>query len=69
MELTGSLRERLRDRLAKKLVEDAVAKGANRKKAEEVVAEMVGERPIIEWLLSGGWQQLVELVLKLIALL
>lgn len=58
----------LRDRLAKKLIADAVAAGADKAAAESAVAELVGERPLIDWLLSGGWEQLVALVLKLIAL-
>jgi hypothetical protein len=61
-------RRPLRDRLAERLVADAVAKGADKKKAEEVVADLQSERPILDWFLNGGWEKLVELVLKLIDL-
>jgi hypothetical protein len=61
-------RRPLRDRLAERLVADAVARGADKKKAEEVVADLQSERPILDWFLNGGWEKLVELVLKLIDL-
>ncbi len=62
-------RRPLRDRLVQRLIDDAVEKGADRKKAEEVVRDLDTERPILDWLRNGGWKELLELVLKLIALL
>jgi hypothetical protein len=62
-------RRPIRDRLAARLVEDAVANGADRAKAEEVVGDLATEWPLIDWLVSGGWEKLLAAVLKLIALI
>jgi hypothetical protein len=62
-------RRPLRDRLIQRLIDDAVEKGADRDKAERIVRDLDTERPILDWLRSGGWKELLELVLKLIALL
>lgn len=57
----------LRDWLATKLIDAAVAKGHDRAKAEALVDQMAGERPLIDWLLNGGWQKLLDLFLELLA--
>lgn len=62
-------RRPLRDRLIQRLIDDAVEKGADRDKAEKIVRDLDTERPILDWLRNGGWKELLELVLKLIALL
>ena len=59
----------LRDWLAAKLVDAAVGKGADKGKAQAVVAKLVAEKSILDWLSTVDWLKLVELVLKLIALL
>lgn len=58
----------LRDRIRKKLLDDAVAKGADPEKAKAAIAELEGERPLLDWLLAGGFDKLLELILAILAL-
>lgn len=64
----GPIRRKLRDRLAERLIEDAVAQGADRAKAEAAVADLTADRPLIDLLLNVDWAKLIEMILKLIAL-
>lgn len=59
----------IRDLLVKKLTSETVAKGGDPHKVEQAVQGMLEEKSILEWLLSVDWVQLIELVLKLAALL
>lgn len=56
----------LRDRVRARLLDAAEANGADRDAANRVLAELEGERPILEWLLDGGWEKLLALVLELL---
>ena len=59
----------VRDALRKKLLDAAVAKGADPAKTAKVLAEMEGTRPLIDWLARGGFAELLKLVLQLVAVL
>lgn len=65
---------RLRDRLRGKLIADVLAHanlpaGTDEAKVAAAVDQVASERPIIDWLLAGGWEQIVALVLKILVLL
>lgn len=59
-------RRPIRDRLRDRLVDAAVARGADRAEAEAVVDELSGERPLLDWLLSGGFEKLLVMILELL---
>lgn len=61
-------RRPIRDRLRERLVAAAVAEGADRHAAEAAVDDLAGERPLLDWLMNGGFQKLLELILTLIKL-
>lgn len=64
----GPIRKRLRERLKARIVKEAVAKGATAEAAgvafEEAMAE--GDRPILDWLLDGGFEKLLEIVMAIL---
>jgi hypothetical protein len=62
---------RLKNRLRERLIDDVLATGTNadRGRVESVVNELLAERPILDWLIKFDWSELIELVLKLIAIL
>lgn len=65
---------RLRDRLRERLIADVLARadlpaGTDAAKVALAVDQVAGERPILDWLLAGGWEQIVLLVLKILMLL
>lgn len=62
-------RPTLRERLRTRLVDAAVAKGASPIAAGLAVNQLASERPLLDWLLDGGWEKLLALVLELIKLL
>lgn len=59
----------VRDALRKKLAEAAIAKGADPKKVEAAIAEVESERPLLDWLVNGGFEKLLKLILELVAVL
>lgn len=61
-------RRPLRDRLHARLVEAAVAQGADREAATAVVDELASERPLLDWLLNGGFEKLLQMIMTLISL-
>jgi hypothetical protein len=65
MEAVGRRRP-IRDRLHERLVDAAVARGADRGEAEAAVDDLESERPLVDWLLNGGFQKLLDLILTLI---
>lgn len=65
----GPIRTKLRDILANRLVADAVAQGVDKDKATSAVESIQSERPLIDFLLSVDWASLVQLIVKLAALL
>lgn len=62
-------RKPLRKWLEEKLVNDVVAAGGDPKYVADAVKEVLSDRPILDWLMNGGWEQLVKLVLSILALL
>lgn len=67
----GPIRKRLRERLKSRIVKEAVAKGATAEAAgaafEEAMAE--GDRPFLDWLMDGGFEKLLQIVLRILDLL
>lgn len=61
-------RRPIRDRLRERLVDAAVAQGADRDAAEAAADDLASERPLLDWLLNGGFDQLLQLLLTLIKL-
>ena len=55
-------------RLKQRAIDGAVARGANREEVEAALAE-IGDRPILDWLMNGGLEKIIELILKILALL
>jgi hypothetical protein len=47
----------------------AIARGADPAKVDEAIAIAESETPIRDWLLNGGLEKLIELILKIIAVL
>lgn len=58
----------IRNLIRRRLIAKAVDRGFTREHAEAVLADMESERPILDWLINGGFEQLLELFLKLLAL-
>lgn len=63
----------IRARLAKRLdtlrsnaIEAAVAKGADRARAESAMEEIESDRPLLDWLHNGGFEKLLKLLLELL---
>ena len=67
-QLVAARRRPIRDRLRERLVAAAVAEGADRHAAEAAVDDLAGERPLLDWLMSGGFEKLLQLILTLIKL-
>lgn len=63
-------RGRLRERLKNRIVAAAVAKGASEYEAVEAFEQAMAEsdRPILDWLMNGGFEKLLEIVLTIIKL-
>lgn len=68
-----AIRRPIRDRLAARVAqarEDVilacVARGADRAEAEAQLEELESDRPILDWLLAGGLERLITLILTLI---
>lgn len=55
-------------RLRARVVDLAVARGADRAQAEQAVGE-IGDHPFLEWLMNGGLEMIVKAVLAIIAAL
>lgn len=64
----GPFRKRLAARIRERIVADAVLRGADESKVREVVADLEGERPLLDWLLNGGFEKLLALIMELIEL-
>lgn len=67
--VAAARRRPIRDRFRDRLVDAAVARGADRAAAEGVVDELASDRPLLDWLMGGGFEKLLEMVMKLIGLL
>ena len=67
----GFGRGRLRERLKARIVAAAVAKGATESEAVEAFEQALAEsdRPILDWLMNGGFEKLLEIVMTIIKLL
>ncbi len=61
----------LRKRLKARVVEAAKAQGADEVKAGEAFEQALAEsdRPFLDWLLNGGFEKLLEIVMRIITLL
>ena len=55
--------------LRKRIVAAAVSRGAGEAEAVLALAEIESDRPLLDWLMDGGFEKIVELILKLLALL
>ena len=55
------------DRVRARLTEEAVAKGATAEEVAVVLDEMDTAHPILDWLKSGGFEFLLNLLMSLLA--
>jgi hypothetical protein len=62
-------RRPLVERLKQRLIDDAVDNGADPVQAAQVVADLVGERPLLDRLADIGWEKLLKLLLELLKVL
>lgn len=67
--LGGLQRQPLRNALRKRIIAGAVARGVSEADAQAALAEIESERPILDWLANGGVEKIIELILKLLAVL
>lgn len=58
----------IRNLIRRRLIARAVERGFSREDAEATLSQMESERPILDWLINGGFEQFLELFLKLLAL-
>ncbi len=67
----GPIRKRLRERLKARIVREAVAKGATAEAAGAAFDEAMAEsdRPFLDWLMDGGFEKLLQIVLRILDLL
>lgn len=68
MPLFPRLRSKANQRIRDRLKVEAIAKGATEAEVDHALDEMETERPFIDWLLNGGFEQIFALLMKLIAL-
>lgn len=64
-----AMKRPVRDALRKRLLDAAVAKGADPKKVEQVLKELEAERPFLDWLKNGGFEALLKFIMELVKLL
>lgn len=62
---------RIRERFKARVVAKAVEQGATAEAAAAAFEEAVGEsdRPFLDWLTDGGFEKLLQIVLKILDLL
>jgi hypothetical protein len=63
------VRRPLVERLKQRLIDDAVDNGADPVQAAQIVADLVGERPLLDRLADIGWEKLLKLLLELLKVL
>lgn len=59
----------LRDRLRARLTEEALlaaGPGASHAQVAAILDELESDRPLIDWLLNGGWEKILALILQLL---
>lgn len=59
----------LRNILKQRLIKAAIAKGATREEVENAIGQAEGDRPLLDWLKNGGFQELLKFIMELIAIL
>jgi hypothetical protein len=67
--LGGPQRRPLLNALRNRAVAGAVARGVSEQDARAALAEIESDRPLLDWLANGGLEKIIDLILKLLAVL
>ena len=62
------IRNAINNRIRKRLRDAAVEAGRSAADVDAVLDDMESERPFVDWLLNGGFEKILELILKLLPL-
>lgn len=68
MPLFPRIRSKANQRIRDHLRFAAIANGADPVRVDAVLDEMEDDRPFLDWLLNGGFEKLLELLMKLLVL-
>lgn len=66
-----SIRVRLEKRIAEareRIIATCVARGANLAETIDVLEELESDRPLLDWLASGGFEVIIALILRLLGI-
>lgn len=64
----GRIRSKIDQRIRDRLRDRALENGAPAAAVDAALDEMESDRPFLDWLLNGGFEKLLELILRLIPL-
>jgi hypothetical protein len=62
------IRNAINARIRQRLKDAAIARGAEASAVDAVLDDMESDRPFVDWLLNGGFEKILELILKLLPL-
>lgn len=62
------IRNAINNRIRKRLRDAAIEAGRAPADVDAVLDDMESDRPFLDWLLSGGFEKVLELILKLLPL-
>lgn len=54
--------------IRRKLKQEAMDSGYSEKEVDDALADLESERPLLDWLLNGGFEKLVDMLLTILAL-
>jgi hypothetical protein len=60
------IRNAINTRIRKRLKDAAVEKGADAAAVDAILDDMESDRPFVDWLLNGGFEKILELIMKLL---
>ncbi len=59
----------IRNILKRRLIAAALDKGATREEIDAAIDHAESDRPLLDWLKNGGFQELLKFIMELIAIL